>query len=62
MTIVAQLKTPSRRSRAVREAKVAEFREDVLRYGVLLYESLRERRDYEVAKEHDVRKKPYSED
>lgn len=62
MTTVPQLRTPvQRRSKAtVHNAKVEEFRVDVLTHGAKLYEFLLERRDFdEVEHRHDVRKKSH---
>lgn len=58
MTTVAHLRSPvPRRNRAVREVNNEDFRDDVVRYGVLLYESLRQRRDFDGVREHDGRRK-----
>lgn len=58
MTTVTQLRTPmSRRNRPTQATVREEFREDVIAYGALLYDSLRQRQDFDVLKDHDIRKK-----
>lgn len=47
----------SRRNKPTPTTVREEFREDVIAYGALLYDSLRQRQDFEVLKGHDVRKK-----
>lgn len=55
MTTVTQLRTPmSRRNRPTPTTVREEFREDVIAYGALLYDSLRQRQDFEVLKGHDA--------
>ena len=47
----------SRRNKPSRAAVREEFRDDVIAYGALLYESLRQRQDFEAIKEHEARKR-----